>query len=152
MNGTRGAPAPSADLTSVYPGDGYVNLVATNVYDRLWTPSNGSRWEVLLANHYGPEWFVRFAQSHNKPLVIGEWGLVTASTPGGGGDDASFVHQLLAWCAANQVALAVTWDYGTWSITSGAFPSAQAALSQAGHDTGTATRASALLQGATNGT
>ncbi len=148
-----GTPAPSVALESVYPGDNYVNLVATNVFDRLWSPSNGSRWAALLSNRYGPSWFAQFAQAHHKPLVIGEWGLVTASSStGGGGDDAPFVHQLLSWCAANQVALAVTWDYGTWGIASGAFPAAQSALSEAGHDAGVPTRANGVLQGVTNGT
>jgi hypothetical protein len=116
--------APSA----VYPGDSYVDFIATNAFDQVADPTDGPRWAAIAEDTNGPDWFAEFAADHHKPLVIGEWGLEPGSAPGGGGDDGAFVTDLLQWCATNRVALMVTWDYGAWSVTSGSFPSAEAAF------------------------
>jgi hypothetical protein len=127
-----GTPDGSLTASSVYPGDAYVNLIATNAFDRLTTPPGGSRWYATAQGANGPDWFSQFAADHHKPLVIGEWGLVPASTPGGGGDDVAFVRDFTQWCGTNHVALVVTWDYGTWGLLSGSFPASEAALAKAG--------------------
>jgi hypothetical protein len=119
--------APSA----VYPGDAYVDLIATNAFDQVPAPTTGPRWDAISQDTNGPDWFAAYAADHHKPLVIGEWGLEPGTAPGGGGDDGTFVRDLMRWSAANRVALLVTWDYGAWSVTSGAFPSAQAAFAHA---------------------
>jgi hypothetical protein len=119
--------APSA----AYPGNAYVSLIATNAFDQVVGPTAGPRWAAIAEATNGPDWFAEFAADHHKPLVVGEWGLEPVTAPGGGGDDGAFVTDLMAWCAANRVALVVTWDYGAWSVTSGSFPSAQATLAHA---------------------
>jgi hypothetical protein len=117
--------------STVYPGDAYVNLIATNAFDQVTSPTAGPRWDAVAQDTNGPDWFADFAADHHKPLVIGEWGLEPTTAPGGGGDDTSFVQDLMRWCATNRVALVVTWDYGTWSVTSGSFPSAAATFAHA---------------------
>jgi hypothetical protein len=119
--------APSA----VYPGDAYVDLIATNAFDQVAAPTTGPRWDAISQDTNGPDWFAAYAADHHKPLVIGEWGLEPVTAPGGGGDDGAFAQDLMRWCASNRVALLVTWDYGAWSVTSGAFPSAQATFAHA---------------------
>ncbi len=122
--GPKSGMAPSA----VYPGDGYVDLIATNVFDELTAPPKGSRWNTVATQAYGPDWYSQLATDHDKPLVLAEWGLVPSTTPGGGGDDPAFVHDFMQWCGGHRVALVITWDYGSWAISSGAFPASEAAL------------------------
>jgi hypothetical protein len=140
--------APSA----VYPGDAYVNLIATNAFDQVTSPTAGPRWDAVAQDTNGPDWFAQFADDHHKPLVIGEWGLELSTAPGGGGDDAAFVQDLMRWCATNRVALVVTWDYGEWSVTSGSFPSAQAMFAHALTAVGAQTSASPVSGGPPAGT
>jgi len=146
-----GTPASLLATPSVYPGDAVVNLIATNVFDQVTTPSTMSRWNAVSSGDDGADWFAQFALEHRKPLVIGEWGLVPASTSGGGGDDVAFVKALLSWSKANHVAMLVTWDYGTWDITSGSFSGGNAAL-DAQKNTGGSSSAVRALEGQQPGT
>jgi hypothetical protein len=147
-----GTPGGSLTASAVYPGNSYVNLIAIDVFDRLRTPVTGSRWETISTTTNGPDWFFGFAAEHHKPLVIGEWGLVPAATPGGGGDDVHFVRGFMAWCQAHHIALIVTWDYGTWALTSGSFPASERALSAAGYSAAGSASASRALESQPGGT
>jgi hypothetical protein len=140
--------APSA----VYPGDADVDLIATNAFDQVAGPTDGPRWAAIAEDTNGPDWFAEFAAAHHKPLVVGEWGLEPSTAPGGGGDDGAFVTNLLHWCAANRVALMVTWDYGAWSVSSGSFPTAEATLAHAGRAAGAPTATPSLSGGPQYGT
>jgi hypothetical protein len=141
----------SVSAMAVYPGDPYVNLIATNAFDQVMKPNGGSRWLQVAQAINGPDWFAKFAASHHKPLVIGEWGLVPSTTPGGGGDDVAFVQNFLKWSRTNHVALAVTWDFGTWQIMSPSFFASDTAL-QAEADTGGSPTAVRALEGQQPGT
>jgi hypothetical protein len=141
----------SLSAMTVYPGDPYVNLIATNAFDQVTNPNGGSRWLAVAQAFDGPDWFAKFAADHHKALVIAEWGLVPYSSPGGGGDDVAFVQDFLKWCQANHVALAVTWDFGTWQMMSPSFPASDAAL-DAEDDTGGSALAVRALEGQQPGT
>ena len=114
---------------ALYPGDGYVDVVATGVTDAVSAPlSGGARWSAIAGAPTGPAWFASFAAAHHKQLAIVSLILVPTSVPGGGGDDPQFVQQFLQWAAANQVATAVVWDDGPSALAGGAFPDSLAAL------------------------
>jgi len=108
--------APSA----AYPGDAYVDLVATDAFDVGLGLTNPS-WSELAMSAYGPDWFATFAAQHHKPLMVAKWGVVPTSASGGG-DDPSFVRQFLTWAAQNHLFAAVVWDDGSWAIAGGSFP------------------------------
>jgi hypothetical protein len=114
--------------SAVYPGDAVVNLVATGAFD-IGTGPAGQRWSEVAESPYGFNWFDNFAVRHGKQLMIAEWGLAPAGAEGGG-DDPLFVQDLLTWASQRHVFAAVTWDYGTWAITGGAFPRSAALLRQ----------------------
>lgn len=114
--------APSA----LYPGNKYVDVVATDAFDvggGVAAPS----WQDIATAAYGPDWFAAFAASHKKPLMIAKWGVVP-TTALGGGDDPSYVSQFLRWADQEHVLAAVVWDDGTWGLTNGAYPKAASAL------------------------
>jgi hypothetical protein len=121
-------PIPPAAL---YPGDAFVDAVATGVTDSVTVPvATSARWAAIAGAPSGPQWFATFAAAHHKPLSIVSLILVPATTPGGGGDDPLFVQQLLAWAAQQRVATVVVWDFGPSALTGGGFPASLAALAQ----------------------
>ena len=118
---------------ALYPGDAFVDAVATGVTDSVTVPlAATARWAAIAGAPSGPEWFATFAGAHHKLLSIVSFTLVPATTPGGGGDDPLFVQQFLAWAAQHQVATVVVWDFGSSAPVGGGFPGTLAALAQPG--------------------
>ncbi len=115
---------------ALYPGDQYVDVVATGAIDTLGAPpaDAGSRWPALAWAPTGPQWFASFAASHHKPLSILSLIMVPATEPGGGGDDPNFVSQFLTWAMQNHVAPVVVWDYGPGALAGGAYPNSLSTL------------------------
>ena len=111
---------------ALYPGNGYVDIVATDAFD-VGTPVTSSGWGAYAAEPYGPDWFSNFANSHHKQLMIAKWGLAPRSDSGGG-DNPTYVSQFLRWADGRHLFAAITWDYGSWAVTGGSFPQAAAEL------------------------
>jgi hypothetical protein len=111
-------PVPPASL---YPGNAFVDVVATDAFDD--GPLSAFGWNAIAAAHDGPDYFATFAAQHNKPFMIAKWGVVPTDDSGGG-DNSTFVSQFLQWADQKRVFAAVTWDYGPWAVTGGAFPRA----------------------------
>ncbi|HEY0932128.1 MAG TPA: glycosyl hydrolase [Trebonia sp.] len=125
---------PGVNLTSLYPGDSYVDVVALDVYDGIGqaTRNDAVRWSDLLNGvnaggwtavtptavdgqkfkGYGLKWIAAFGQQHGKQVGIPEWGLETAGDEAGGGDDAYFVTQMASWIKAEATGPAIFWNYG----------------------------------------
>jgi hypothetical protein len=121
--------APDSDPVlppALYPGNSYVNIVATDAFD-VGAHGSPSSWSAIANETFGPDWFATFAANHNKPLMIAKWGVVPTSASGGG-DNATFVNQFLRWADERHLFTAVTWDYGSWAVTGGSFPRAAAML------------------------
>jgi hypothetical protein len=142
-----GDPVDGPSPGAVYPGDSFVDLVATNTFDALASPSGESRWASIAGADHGPDWFSQFAAQHGKPLAIAEWGLVPRTTTGGGGDDPTFVVDLTTWCQEHKVAFFVAWDYGTWAIGAPPFPAAAATLAHRQAAAGSPTDLNSLQAG-----
>ena len=113
---------------ALYPGDAVVNIVATDAFDLGIGPVN-QRFSEVARVPYGLNWFAGFATHHGKALMIAKWGVAPTANLGGG-DDPGFVSDLLSWSSEKHVFAAVTWDYGTWAITGGAFPRSESILRQ----------------------
>jgi hypothetical protein len=99
----------TADLAATYPGDAYVDYIGFDLYDQGWNgryplPAGCTgacaleRWQANWNAQFAPALskFRTFAQSHNKPLSVPEWGVNDALTTGGG-DDTYYVKQMLAF-------------------------------------------------------
>jgi hypothetical protein len=119
------------NLANFYPGNAYVDVVALDVYDGISQPiSSADRWTDFLngvnAGHwtsvvpsaiggqkfegFGLNWLTAFGKAHDKEVGIPEWGLDSASTNNGGGDDAYFVTQMANWIKANATGPAIFWN------------------------------------------
>lgn len=121
--------APGSDPVlppALYPGNAYVDIVATDAFD-MGASATSSGWNGFAVTPYGPDWFSTFADDQHKPLMIAKWGLVPTSSSGGG-DNPSYVSQFLRWADQKHLFAAITWDYGSWAVTGGAFPRAAAEL------------------------
>lgn len=98
-----------------WPGDAYVDVIGYNCYDRdsTYKPSQGGTWYVSRWNKfletgagggYGLNWLNTFATAHGKPMAFPEWGLTTAaSKPGGGDDNVYYIEQMHAWMHTKNV-------------------------------------------------
>ena len=118
--------------TALYPGDLYVDSVATGAVDDLSLPADvSSRWSAVAWAPTGPQWFAAFAAAHHKPLSIFSLLMEPTSVPGGGGDDPAFVSAFLQWATTNHVATIVVWDYGPGAMNGGDYPGAMNALARA---------------------
>jgi hypothetical protein len=135
------------DVTMFYPGDSYVDVVGPDVYAQAWVPAGEvnptepTEWDTILTqgalfvapgtggNYQGLEWYVGYASLHGKPLLLPEVGLWTPTTvipgEGGTGDDPTFIADIAAWAAANEVQI-VLWAYGSEALFSSATPLATA--------------------------
>jgi hypothetical protein len=121
----------SGDLTSFYPGNGYVDYVAADVYDQSWQNYPGATQEFsnLESEPGGLNWLTSFASQQGKPVALGEWGLGPGPGHAGqdysasnqevsGGDDPTFIDDMANWIAANNVYEATYFDFGPSALSS----------------------------------
>jgi hypothetical protein len=149
------ASCPGANLENFYPGDSYVDTVASDVYDGVGsaTSSDAARFTDMLGGvnaggftsetpaaingqqftGYGLNWLAAFGKEHNKQVALPEWGLDSSDMDGGGGDDPYFVTQMANWIKANASGPAIFWNSGGGTLpldipnyTSGGIPDATA--------------------------
>jgi hypothetical protein len=122
-------------LEAAYPGDDVVDVIGLDVYNQSWPRLDSAilRWEYLMHRSGGLVWHRNFAAAHRKPRSFPEWGTGTRPDQHGGGDDALFINNMLAWMRTGEpVAYACYWnfradDYDA-KVTDGRLPRAAAAL------------------------
>lgn len=113
---------------AMYPGDAAVTVVGTDAFDLVpRSVAQDQQWTDVLDRPYGPGWAAGFADAHGKQLALAMWGTVPTAD-GGGGDAPGYVEKALRWAAGAHAAMSVLWDYGTWAVTGGHFPAADAQL------------------------
>jgi|GEM_PF-698970 len=121
-------------ISDAYPGDAYVDYVATDVYDQAWLGTSGypyssgtypyggdastkqqnvwNNWIYPASPQNGILAWKNIAVAHGKPFAIGEWG-VCSRTDGQGGIDAPyFIQQMYNFIQdpANNVAFHIYFD------------------------------------------
>lgn len=135
------------NLSRYYPGNAYVDYVGLDIYDLETSVYPGARAEFrhTETEPFGLNWLSSFATSHDKLIVLPEWGLGwgTCSASGQpvsaandqvcGGDNATWINLMAQWIASQGVYEATFWDYGTSSVLRGQNPlTAQALASKFG--------------------
>jgi len=115
--------------TEAYPGDAYVDVIGTDVYDNMpGSLSPSARWRRLMDEPYGLRWFSSFARAHHKSVSFPEWGL--GFPPNGGGDDPYFITHMAQFISAQpRLAGALYWNYGTSGLSGS--PRSRAAFARA---------------------
>ena len=129
------------NLANYYPGSGYVDLVAADVYDQTWASYPGATEEFskLETEAFGLDWLTSFASKQGKPVALGEWGLGTGPGNAGqpyeadnetvsGGDDPTFINDMANWIASNDVYEASYFDFGSSALSSSSDPNSFHAL------------------------
>ncbi|HTW12308.1 MAG TPA: glycosyl hydrolase [Solirubrobacteraceae bacterium] len=113
------------NATLAYPGNSYVDYIGVEGYDMGYGVSTPqARWNQIVNQTYGLNWWLNFAREQGKPITIPEWGL--SSSANGGGDDPYYIQQMYSWLKSAGAAIDVYYNYGSSVITSGAFPNAAA--------------------------
>lgn len=118
-------------LEHAYPGDDYVDVVSTDLYDQSWYTEDWGdpvrRWQRMLDQTHGLNWMKAFADAHGKPMGFPEWGLSQRTDGRGGGDNPYFIERMYEWFTANNIAYQVYHDADPspaelHAITTGTFP------------------------------
>jgi hypothetical protein len=154
------ASCSGASLEKFYPGDQYVDDMASDVYDGIgsstssdtarWTDMregvNAGGWTAVTPDAvggqkfagYGLDWLAAFGQAHSKTVGLPEWGLCASSLNAGGGDDTYFMTQMTQWIKKDATGPAIFWNYGGGTLpldipgyTSGGVPNATAIFKSA---------------------
>ena len=73
-----------------YPGDKYVDWVGQTSYDSTWNATLDARFGWL------DQFYQDFAVVHDKPYMMGEWGLTQHR-----GDDPAYIQRVLDWQKAH---------------------------------------------------
>ncbi len=131
----------SPNLVDYYPGDAFVDLIGLDVYDVAYTryPGSAKEFSDLETEPFGLNWMAAFSASHGKAMTLPEWGLGWGTSHEGGvmtsynnalsgGDDATFVNDMMSWISSHNVVEPIFWDYGQSLIGNGSNPKTEAAL------------------------
>ena len=115
---------------TAWPGNDVVDYVGVDCYDQSWqkdtypippmadaaetSKRREATWKNVTANEQktGLDFWVKFAATHGKPLVIPEWGVCVRKDQHGGGDSAYFIQQMhdFIYNPANNVYFAAYFD------------------------------------------
>ncbi|MEO6715011.1 MAG: glycosyl hydrolase [Mycobacteriales bacterium] len=122
------------NVESAYPGDAYVDVIGTSVYDQSWAYSASQateRWNEMVNTTYGLAWHVRFAAAHGKPSSYDEWGLSRRTDGHGGNDNPYYIQQMYNWMKAYPTFSEHYFEYDQsaaelHAMTTGTFPNAAA--------------------------
>ncbi|BEP13271.1 hypothetical protein acdb102_15820 [Acidothermaceae bacterium B102] len=95
------------DPSLSYPGDAYVDIVSSDLYDGSWVvPANNHQavWNHMLVETGGLNWLASFTKAHGKRSAFAEWAVNWRCDGHGGGDDPYFIDQMRNWINNNDVA------------------------------------------------
>lgn len=121
------------DPTNMYPGDAYVDIVGTDLYDYTWAVNakdHVATWNNILNEKTGLNWLANFASKHHKRFSLPEWGLsYRCDDNHGGGDDTYFVDQVHNFIKTHDVAYESYFNADDsnchrYTISTGTFPNA----------------------------
>jgi len=102
-------------IANYYPGNTYVDIIGISAYDDSGYPlpavGSPGRWQALASESLGLYDVYAFAQAHNRPLSIPEWGTLSSM-----GDDGEYVTAMGNFVASHDVAYQCWFDDGNGGI------------------------------------
>ncbi|WP_232295201.1 glycoside hydrolase family 26 protein [Parafrankia sp. EUN1f] len=81
------------DVWAAYPGDGYVDIVSSDVYDSYPPSTTAELFDEQCNVPSGTCTVINFARAHGKKFAVPEWGLARADRHGGG-DNPLFIEKM----------------------------------------------------------
>ena len=122
------------DPTPSYPGDAYVDIVSSDLYDNTWAVNpkdHVASWNRFLTEPDGLNWLATFTQQHGKRIAFPEWAVNFRCDGHGGDDDPYFIDQMRSWINNHDVAYETYFnaDMGgcnQFKLSDGHFPKASA--------------------------
>lgn len=124
-------PSKPHDTIDYYPGDAYVDWVATGLHQ--FGSDDLARYTSRASNTADPlartdDLYAEFSGRRGKPFMLSEWGVATR--PYGNGDDPSYVRDVFAWIRAHPKVKASIYfnrKHGNYTHELEAMPQARAA-------------------------
>lgn len=92
---------------AAYPGDEFVDVIGMDCYDRSYVDTYTDpiqRFDYFYSRPFGFKWIAEFAAERGKPIGLAEWGISSRHVDGAEPDNPVYIHRLLSWIAANDVA------------------------------------------------
>ncbi|ONH60915.1 hypothetical protein CcI49_10100 [Frankia sp. CcI49] len=81
------------DVWAAYPGDDYVDIVSSDVYDSYPPSTTAELFDEQCNVPSGTCTVINFARAHGKKFAVPEWGLARADRHGGG-DNPLFIEKM----------------------------------------------------------
>ncbi|GJE09158.1 Hint domain-containing protein [Methylobacterium longum] len=117
------------DPSKAYPGDNYVDVIGSDIYyNHQWDSSDPiSAFNHKVSTDYGLNWQSNFAQAHDKPTAISEWGVSS-------NNDGPYVQSMFKWMTDHDMIYENYWESnGAYpgELHNGQYPKAGAAFKAA---------------------
>lgn len=90
-----------AQLEALYPGDGYVDVVAGDTYDAWVNAPGGFQTQAAWLSQTGVGALFAWAKARGKLFALDEWGGHDTGEGNDGGDNPQFQTIVYGWAAAN---------------------------------------------------
>ncbi|MGF7235501.1 MAG: family 16 glycosylhydrolase [Frankia sp.] len=92
----------SGNPYDAYPGNAYVDYIGIDSYDMSPASPTAAAFNSQCAGLNGMCKAVAFARANGKKLGVGEWGVASCSSSGGGGDNQLYMQQMYNTFLANK--------------------------------------------------
>jgi hypothetical protein len=95
-----GQPGTPGYGENFYPGDDVVDVIAFDLYDHWWSGNPDERWQQTQA---ALDAGAAIAYRHGKRMAIDEWGLWSTDNSQGGGDNPTYITNMLRWADSHHL-------------------------------------------------
>jgi hypothetical protein len=92
----------SGNPYDAYPGNAYVDFIGIDSYDMAPASHSVAAFNAQCAGSNGMCKAIAFARANGKKLGVGEWGVASCTSSGGGGDNALYIQEMYNTFAANR--------------------------------------------------
>ncbi|MGF7234446.1 MAG: glycosyl hydrolase, partial [Frankia sp.] len=99
----HGSQVPSSgNPYDAYPGNAYVDFIGIDSYDMAPASPTAAAFSAQCNGSNGMCKAIAFARANGKKLGVGEWGVASCSSSGGGGDNPLYIQKMFATFMANR--------------------------------------------------
>ncbi len=92
----------SGNPYDAYPGNAYVDFIGIDSYDMAPASPTAAAFAAQCGGLNGMCKAIAFARANGKKLGVGEWGVASCTSSGGGGDNPLYIQKMYATFMANQ--------------------------------------------------
>ncbi len=92
---------PSHNALELYPDDAWVDSIGIDACDGYPPSPTKAQFDAQTNAQGGLNHWWNFAQTRNKAMGVGEWGVAAGDGTNGGGDSANYIQWMYDWFTAH---------------------------------------------------